>query len=200
MLDQLIHNGVIVPDKEPWRGLTIVARGRAITLSPHQEEMALAFARKKGTPYVDDPVFVANFMRDWSADLGIQPDLRLRGGRLDGGGRGGGRRAGCQRGADCGRAPGIGRSAPRGARTAQGALWLRHRQRPAGRAGHLYGRAQRHLYGAGAAPAARALERGRGHRRHHPQLRPAAGRSRRAPGPRSFGSPSRCGWPAGRTS
>jgi DNA topoisomerase-1 len=77
LLDQLVHNGVIVPDKEPWRGLTIVARGRTITLSPHQEEMALAFCRKKGTPYVDDPVFVANFMRDWSVDLGIQPDLRL---------------------------------------------------------------------------------------------------------------------------
>lgn len=77
MLDQLVHNGVLVPEKEPWRGLSIVARGQRIALTPHQEEMGLAFARKAGTPYVQDPVFVANFMRDWSAELGISPPLTL---------------------------------------------------------------------------------------------------------------------------
>jgi len=77
LLDQLIHNGVIVPEKEPFRGLHAVVRGVRIALTPHQEEMALAFARKAGTPYVEDPVFVANFMRDWSDDLGVSPALTL---------------------------------------------------------------------------------------------------------------------------
>jgi len=39
--------------------------------------MALAWARKKDTPYVQDPVFVANFLRDFSAALGVEPVLRL---------------------------------------------------------------------------------------------------------------------------
>lgn len=77
MLDQLVHNGVVAPDKEPHRGLSIVARGRRVALTPHQEEMGLAFARKSGTPYVEDAVFVRNFMQDWSDDLGISPPLTL---------------------------------------------------------------------------------------------------------------------------
>lgn len=77
MLDQLVHNGVVVPPKEPWRRLSISARGQRIALTPHQEEMGLAFARKSGTPYVEDHVFIENFMRDWSDDLGISPPLKL---------------------------------------------------------------------------------------------------------------------------
>jgi DNA topoisomerase-1 len=77
LLKQLIHNGVLVPESPAPVGLDITARGRRILLTPAQEEMALAWARKKDTPYVKDPVFAANFMRDFSAALGIEPPLSL---------------------------------------------------------------------------------------------------------------------------
>ncbi|MBC7257384.1 MAG: DNA topoisomerase I, partial [Chloroflexi bacterium] len=77
MLYELIHHGVVVPEPPKPIGLTIRVRGQEIALTPKQEEMALAFARKKDTPYVQDEVFVANFMRDFSAALGIEPPLRL---------------------------------------------------------------------------------------------------------------------------
>ena len=76
-LRQLIHNGVIVPDPPPYRGLQIAVRGRWMTLTHKQEEMALAWAKKQGTPYVQDPVFVENFLADFSAELGIEPPLTL---------------------------------------------------------------------------------------------------------------------------
>ncbi len=37
----------------------------------------MAWARKLGTPYVEDPVFGRNFMADFSAALGIEPPLKL---------------------------------------------------------------------------------------------------------------------------
>ncbi len=77
MLEQLVHNGVIVPDPPVPPGLSITARGRQIALTPKQEEMALAWARKKDTVYVEDEVFVANFMADFSQALGIEPPLTL---------------------------------------------------------------------------------------------------------------------------
>jgi DNA topoisomerase-1 len=76
-LKQLIHNGVVVPESPAPRGLEIAARGEQIELTPRQEEMALAWARKQGTPYVEDPVFVENFLADFSAELGIAPLLTL---------------------------------------------------------------------------------------------------------------------------
>lgn len=75
-LQQLVHNGIIVPDP-PFRGLTITVRGERIALTAKQEEMALAWAKKQGTPYVEDPVFVENFLTDFSAELGIDPPLTL---------------------------------------------------------------------------------------------------------------------------
>jgi len=39
--------------------------------------MALAWARKQGTPYVEDAVFVRNFMADFSAALGVDPPLAV---------------------------------------------------------------------------------------------------------------------------
>ncbi|MBU0512161.1 MAG: DNA topoisomerase I, partial [Chloroflexi bacterium] len=53
-LEQLVHNGVVVPEPPPHRGLTITVRGERRTLTPKQEEMALAWAKKQGTPYVQD--------------------------------------------------------------------------------------------------------------------------------------------------
>jgi DNA topoisomerase-1 len=37
--------------------------------------MALAWAKKQGTPYIEDPVFVRNFLRDFSEALGVNPAL-----------------------------------------------------------------------------------------------------------------------------
>lgn len=37
----------------------------------------MAWAKKHGTPYVEDPVFVQNFMADLSRALGIEPPLRV---------------------------------------------------------------------------------------------------------------------------
>ncbi len=46
-------------------------------LTPIQEEMALAWAKKQDTPYVEDPVFVRNFLRDFSEALGVTPALSV---------------------------------------------------------------------------------------------------------------------------
>jgi len=75
MLKQLIHNGIVVPEPAPPVGLVLEIRGRRVALTPKQEEMALAWARKQGTPYVEDPVFVANFLADWSEALGLKVAL-----------------------------------------------------------------------------------------------------------------------------
>ena len=76
-LHQLIHNGVAVPEPPPYRGLEITVRGEQTTLTPKQEEMALAWAKKQGTPYVEDPIFIENFLTDFSIELGINPPLTL---------------------------------------------------------------------------------------------------------------------------
>jgi len=60
----LRHNGVIFPEYTP-RGLSITIRSKRITLNPEQEEMAYAWAKKLSTPYVQDPVFVNNFLKDF---------------------------------------------------------------------------------------------------------------------------------------
>ncbi len=56
------HNGVAFPpDYEP-RGLSIKIKNQLVRLEPLQEEMLMAWAKKIGTPYVDDPVFQENFL------------------------------------------------------------------------------------------------------------------------------------------
>ena len=59
----LSHNGVVFPDPYIPRGLSVRVSGQEVQLSPLAEEMAYQFAKKKDTPYVQDPVFVANFMK-----------------------------------------------------------------------------------------------------------------------------------------
>jgi DNA topoisomerase-1 len=76
-LTQLIHSGVLVPPAPEPRGLVLTVRGQPFKLTPPQEEMALAWAKKQGTEYVEDPVFVENFMRDFSAALGASQPLSL---------------------------------------------------------------------------------------------------------------------------
>ncbi len=75
MLTQLIHNGVVVPDAAPPLGLVLTIRGKQVPLSPAQEEMALAWARKQGTPYVADRAFVRNFLEDFARALGLGSPL-----------------------------------------------------------------------------------------------------------------------------
>jgi len=75
-IKQLIHNGVLVPVYEP-RGFTLKYRGREISLTPAQEEMAVAWVRKLGTDYVNDPVFVRNFLKDFTKALGVDSNSKI---------------------------------------------------------------------------------------------------------------------------
>ena len=49
--------------------MTVTIRGETVALSPMAEEMAYNFAKKKDTPYVQDPVFVGNFMKYFRKEL-----------------------------------------------------------------------------------------------------------------------------------
>ncbi len=70
-MKQLHHNGVLIPHRHKGKGFTIQVKEKKIKLTPRQEEIALAWAKKVGTPYVEDPVFAKNFHRDFSKKLGI---------------------------------------------------------------------------------------------------------------------------------
>ncbi len=70
-MKHLHHNGVLIPHQYEGQGFTIQVKGKKIKLTPRQEEMAFAWAKKIGTPYVEDPVFAKNFHRDFSKKLGI---------------------------------------------------------------------------------------------------------------------------------
>jgi DNA topoisomerase-1 len=76
MLKQLIHNGVVVPEPRSPVGLVLTIQGEPVALMPKEEEMAMAWAKKQGTPYVEDPTFVRNFMSDFSRQLGVRPVLK----------------------------------------------------------------------------------------------------------------------------
>ena len=71
-METLHHNGVLVPTRYEERGLTVNVKGNEIKLTTEQEEMAVAWAKKAGTPYVEDKVFVKNFHKDFSKKLGIE--------------------------------------------------------------------------------------------------------------------------------
>jgi DNA topoisomerase-1 len=65
----LSHNGVNFPPLYEPEGLSITVNGRPVRLTPLAEEMAYQFAKKKETPYVQDPVFISNFMADFMKQL-----------------------------------------------------------------------------------------------------------------------------------
>jgi DNA topoisomerase-1 len=65
----LSHNGVHFPPLYEPDGLSIAVRGKPLKLSSLAEEMAYHFAKKKDTPYVQDPVFRSNFMSDFAGLL-----------------------------------------------------------------------------------------------------------------------------------
>jgi len=63
------HNGIAFPDPYAPKGLSIRYLGQEIKLSSLAEEMAYQFAKKKDTPYVQDPVFRQNFMKYFAKQL-----------------------------------------------------------------------------------------------------------------------------------
>ena len=75
ILSSLVHNGILIPPSPEYCGMVVTVRGKHIKLDPKQEEMVMAWARKQGTPYVEDGVFVRNFMDDLSSALGVSPPL-----------------------------------------------------------------------------------------------------------------------------
>lgn len=70
-MKQLIHSGILFPKYEA-KGFTISYKGKNVKLEPEQEEMAVAWVKKLGTVYVEDPVFVKNFFNDFGAALGLE--------------------------------------------------------------------------------------------------------------------------------
>lgn len=76
-METLEHNGILVIEPPEPLGLTIKVRDRELQLSQLQEEMAVAWVKKLGTPYVEDPVFAKNFMTDFSKALKISPRLKV---------------------------------------------------------------------------------------------------------------------------
>ena len=71
---KLVHNGILFPRYEP-KGFKITVQGRPMVLSPQQEEMAVAWVRKLGTEYAEDPIFVRNFFGDFCHALGLNHKL-----------------------------------------------------------------------------------------------------------------------------
>jgi DNA topoisomerase-1 len=65
----LRHNGVAFPDPYVPKGLTVSIKGETVVLSPLAEEMAYNLAKKKDTPYVQDQVFVGNFMKYFTREI-----------------------------------------------------------------------------------------------------------------------------------
>ena len=71
-MERLHHNGVLVPELYEGKGLTVKVKCKETKLTTEQEEMAVAWAKKAGTPYVEDKVFAKNFHKDFSEKLGIK--------------------------------------------------------------------------------------------------------------------------------
>ena len=65
----LSHNGVQFPPLYEPLGMSASVKGEPVALSPLAEEMAYLFAKKKDTPYFQDPVFIENFMADFAKQL-----------------------------------------------------------------------------------------------------------------------------------
>ena len=70
-METLYHNGVLVPAQYEGKGLTVKVNGKEVKLTTKQEELAVAWAKKAGTPYIEDKVFASNFHKDFSKVLGI---------------------------------------------------------------------------------------------------------------------------------
>jgi len=74
-MKQLIHNGVLLPKKYEAKSFSIRISGKKVDLTPEQEEKAVAWVKKLGTEYVNDPVFARNFFKDFCEALGLGEEL-----------------------------------------------------------------------------------------------------------------------------
>jgi len=73
------HNGVAFPPAYEPHHFSILIRGKTLELSPLQEEMMWAIAKKKDTPYINDPTFTKNFIDAFKKVLPQEydyPDLK----------------------------------------------------------------------------------------------------------------------------
>ncbi|GKV38720.1 hypothetical protein SLEP1_g46602 [Rubroshorea leprosula] len=66
----LVHSGVIFPPPYKAHGVKMLYNGKAVDLTPEQEEVATMFAVMKDTDYMNKPQFKKNFWDDWSKILG----------------------------------------------------------------------------------------------------------------------------------
>jgi len=69
--NELVHNGVAFPPEYVQRGINIKILGEVFFLNREQEELIYAWAKKKDTHYVKDPVFQSNFISDF---IKVLPD------------------------------------------------------------------------------------------------------------------------------
>jgi len=69
-MESMHHNGVMVPPRYEPQGLSVKIKGEIHELTPEEEERVVAWAKKIGTPYVEDPVFADNFHKDLSELMG----------------------------------------------------------------------------------------------------------------------------------
>ena len=67
--NELVHNGVAFPPEYVQRGINIKVLGEIFFLNREQEELIYAWAKKKDTHYVKDPVFQSNFISDFKKVL-----------------------------------------------------------------------------------------------------------------------------------
>ncbi|KAJ4708159.1 DNA topoisomerase 1-like [Melia azedarach] len=66
----LVHNGVIFPPSYTPHGVKMLYKGKAVDLTPEQEEVATMFAVMLDTDYMQKPKFKENFWNDWRKLLG----------------------------------------------------------------------------------------------------------------------------------
>jgi len=69
-MKSLRHNGIYIP-VVPRYDLAVTIDNKKVTLSLKQEQMAMSWAKKLGTPYVEDEIFRKNFFKDFCNSLGI---------------------------------------------------------------------------------------------------------------------------------
>src|ERR671932_1326715 len=61
----LEHNGVAFPPEYQPRGISIAIDNEKLMLNRDQEELVHAWAKKKDTHYIHDPIFQRNFLADF---------------------------------------------------------------------------------------------------------------------------------------
>ncbi|CAL5207979.1 unnamed protein product [Lathyrus oleraceus] len=66
----LVHNGIIFPPLYKPHGINILYKGKPVTLTPEQEEVATLFAVMRDTDYMQKEKFKENFWTDWRKLLG----------------------------------------------------------------------------------------------------------------------------------